>query len=357
MVRRVTLADVSRAAGVGMATVSRALAAQDHPDVNPATRERIRQIAKELGYRPSATARALRSGGYRALSAVVPDQTWGWWEPVIRGAFRVATQEGYQLLVHPIAGIQGGAAAVIEGLANVPTEGVMVFGSADDVAVRDAAERYNLPTVMIDDFAANVVLPTISADNRSGARTAVEHLISQGRRRIAILLAWEGSDYTDKRLAGYFDALDAAGIARDERLIIRCDDAEDESIPTWPRLDQVLEDDVEFDGLFCIADLLAAPALRSLRAGGRSVPRDVSVVGFDDERAAQLLDPPLTSIRQPYDSMGERAVHLLLRSIGGEQIPPSRVELPTKLIVRASSSHAIGERLAPKKTKASPTSR
>lgn len=335
--RRVTLADVSQAAGVGMATVSRALAAHDHPDVNPRTRERVRRIAKELGYRPSATARALRSGGYRALSAVVPDQAWGWWEPVIRGAFRAASQEGYQLLVHPIAGLYGGASSVIEGLVNVPTEGVMVFGSAGDVAVRDAAGRLNLPAVMIDDYAAHVVLPTIAPDNRAGARTAVEHLITQGRRRIAILLAWEEGDFAAQRLAGYFEALDAAGIARDDRLIIRCDDALNESITTWPRLDEIMKQGIEFDGLFCIADLMAAPALRSLRGAGRSVPQDVSVIGFDDERAAQLLDPPLTTIRQPYDSMGERAVHLLLRSISGEQVPLSRIELPTQLVIRQST--------------------
>ncbi len=339
--RRVTLSDVSKAAGVGVATVSRALAGADHPDVNPETRKRVRKVAKELGYRPSATARALRTGAYRSLSVVVPDMAWGWWEPVIRSAYQAAAREGYKLLVHPIAGTEGGVAAVIRDLVNVPTDGVLVFGSAGDTAVRDAADRINLPIAIIDDVATDVVLPTIAANNRSGARLAVEHLISQGRRRIAVLRTAEDGEFVRQRLAGYFDAIKAAGIPRDDRLIVHFAEAMDESVRTWQPLHDLLESALGFDGLFCIADFMAAPAIRTLHAAGRAVPRDVSIVGFDDERAAQLLDPPLTTVRQPYEAMGESAVQLLLRSISGEKLALSRIELDTHLVVRHSTEKSL----------------
>lgn len=341
-VRRVTLADVSRAAGLGMATVSRSLAIHDHPDVNPATRNRVRQIAKDLGYRPSATARALRSGDQRALSFIVSDQGWGWTEQVMRSAFQAATREGYQLFVHPIEGMDRGTIAVMEGLANVPTEGVITSVGVDQVAIIEAAERLNLPVIAIDDYSTHPLLPSFASDNRGGAKAAVEHLIGQGRRRIAVLVAWDEAYYSVQRLAGYFDALDAAGIARDDRLVMRCEAPDDESAITWPSLDEALKRGVEFDGIFCIADLLAAPALRSLHAAGRSVPGDVAMIGFDDERAARLLNPQLSTVRQPYELIGEQVVAALLRSIRGEHVPVTRVELPTELIIRKSSVSAAG---------------
>ncbi|NKF31298.1 LacI family transcriptional regulator, partial [Pseudomonas sp. BGM005] len=124
MPKKTTLADVSKAAGVGMATVSRALG--DHPDVSEATRQRVRGIAAELGYRPSVAARALRTGSFHAISAIVPDAGWGWWEPVVRAAHTAANERGYQLLVHPVDS-SGGLASTVDGLSSIPTEGVIVI--------------------------------------------------------------------------------------------------------------------------------------------------------------------------------------------------------------------------------------
>lgn len=335
--RRATLADVAKAVGLGKATVSRALAVQDHPDVSASTRERVRKVAKDLGYRPSVTARALRSGKFRALSVIVPDEGWGWFEPIVLSAFRAAAAEGYQLLVHPVAGMEGGEAAVVRSLVDVPTEGVIVSGSASDTTLRDAAANINLPIVAIEDRARTVVIPTISVQNRAAARSAVEHLIGLGRQRIAILLPQEEDHYVSERLAGYFDAIDAAELPRDSDLVIRCADEEDGMAVGWPELDQKLRRGVHIDGLFCIGDHLAGPALRSLRVAGLSVPHDAAVVGFDDWSLARLLDPALSTMRQPYTSMGVEAVKTLLRAIQGENVEVARVEFPAELIIRGSS--------------------
>lgn len=343
MPRRVTLADVSRAAGVGVATVSRALG--DHPDVSQATRERIRDMARTLGYRPSASARALRSGDYRALSVIVPDAGWGWWEPVVRAAFKAAASEGYQLMAHPVAGTEGGAAAIVEALVNVPTDGVIVIGVPDQQGVRAACDNIALPAVAIDDTNRDVRFPTISAKNRQGAQLAVQHLIDQGCRSIGLIRPnmeaekadWGDGLFIDQRTLGYQDALSAAGIAVDNALVIDCADPFNESQEHWSGLEAVLSSGRKVDGLFCVADAMAAPALRTLRARGLNVPRDVAVVGFDDERAALLLDPQLTTIRQPYAEMGNFAVELLLRMIQGEDVGRHRHEFNTELIQRCST--------------------
>lgn len=343
MADRVRLTDIARAAGVGVATVSRALG--DHPDVGEATRTRVRAIAQDLGYRPSVAARALRTGGFRAVSVIVPDDAWGWWEPVVRAAFEAAGSAGYRLTAHPVAGAEDGVAAVIEELADVPIDGVIIICVPDQQGARDACDRLALPAIAIDDTSRNLRFPTVSPRNRDGARTLVRHLIARGHHSIAMLRAVLGEDekqwgeglFIDERVAGYREALDAARIPYDGRLVIDCPHPFDEAQPDWPGLDALLKTGPRPDALFCVADMIAAPALRTLRRHGLTVPEDMSVAGFDDERAARLLSPQLTTIRQPYYTMGHKAVELLLRLIDGEALPYERHELDVELIVRGST--------------------
>jgi LacI family transcriptional regulator len=341
MARRVTLTDVSRAAGVGIATVSRAMG--DHPDVSDATRDRIRAVAKELGYRPSAAARALRRGELRTISIIVPNFVWGWWEPVVHACIETASDAGYQVLVHPVAERHGGLAASIDTLTDVPTEGVVVISVPDQQSVREACDRIGIPGVAIDDSSIDIHFASISAANHPGAREVVDHLVSTGRSRIAFLgpTFAEGHDfwgdllYLREREQGYRDALDAAGIPFDERRVIQT--AFDETAPRCPELGALLDEDPEIDAVFCAFDQLAASALRELAARGLHVPEDIAVAGFDDERAAVLVTPQLTTARQPYAEMGRTAAELLLRALSGDAPEVARYEFPTQLIIRAST--------------------
>ncbi|MFC3624438.1 LacI family DNA-binding transcriptional regulator [Microbacterium aurantiacum] len=328
---------MSRAAGVGVATVSRALAPDPHPDVSAAKRERVREAADLLRYRPSGAARALRTGAYHALSIVLPDDAWGWWEPTVRSSFLAAAEEGHHVLVHPIGGRTGGAATAVDSLADVPTDGVLLFGSANDDDVLRASNRLRLPVVTIDDVNENVLFPTLSVDNRAGAQAACEHLIASARRRIVYVGTGSASElFVRERFAGYRDALTAAGLAWDERLVVQSPEAADESIVTLSGVSQLIITGVRFDAVFCEYDLLAAPLLRTLRLAGLRVPEDVAVVGFDDERAAQLLDPQLTTMRQPYGELGHRAVELLLDRIRGNAPTVGRQLIRPTLVQRHS---------------------
>ncbi|WP_336631369.1 MULTISPECIES: LacI family DNA-binding transcriptional regulator [unclassified Microbacterium] len=340
---RPTLSDVAREAAVSSATASRAL--NDHPDVSEVTKQRVREVATRIGFRASRTARALRRGSFRAVSAIVPDLVWGWWEPVLRAASQEAAERGIHLLVHPVAGTEGGLAAVIDSLANVPTEGVIVVSVPDQESVRDACARIGLPVVAIDDTSHAVHVPSIAARNREGARAMVEHLLSIGRRRIAFVGAsadhfgphWGEGRFIGERLSGYHDALTAAGVDIDPSFELGWESPGDETIPTLPELDRLLGTTAGPDAVFCAADLLAAPVLRTLSARGLSVPGDIAVAGFDDERAALLLSPQLTTMRQPYDEMGRVAVEMLTRILAGEPVPVQRHELDTTLVLRAST--------------------
>lgn len=334
--RNVTLADVSRSVGLGIATVSRALAVPPHSDVSESTRTRVREAADRLGYRPSRTARALRVGDYHALSAVVPDDAWGWWEPAVHAAFEEAMKAGYQILVHPVSR-SSGAAAVIESLSNVPTEGVLLFGTASNKEAKERVEHLRLPAVAIDDSTELTYLPTFSADNELGAYIATKYLIDKGRRSIVYLGHTPDVAFAANRERGYRRALEDSGISVCQNMVVRSPDGIDESLEELSEMKAFLSSGQEFDAVLCEYDLLAAPLLRSLAVRGLTVPADVAVVGYDDERAAQLLQPQLTTIRQPYEQLGSAAVRTLLRAINGGFVPDERVLFNPKLIERGSA--------------------
>ncbi len=339
---RATLADVAREAGVGVATVSRAL--NGRPDVSADTTARVREVASALGYRPSGTARALRRGSFSALSVIVPDSDWGWWEPVLRSAASAAGEAGIHLFVHPVGTVEGGPESLIEGLADVPTEGVIAISVPDQRAIRAACDRIGLPVVAIDDSTHSLHLPTVTVDNRGGAQRMTEHLIERGHRRIAFVGAaldelnasWGEGLFIEERLAGHREALEAAGIRSDD-LVLAWGGVGSEGAEIVPPLDDLLAAGTVPDAIFCVADLVAPPVLRTLAAHGLSVPADVAVAGFDDERAALLTAPQLTTMRQPYDDMGRLAVDLLRRAIAGEELPVRRHTLPAILVERKST--------------------
>lgn len=337
---RVALADVARAAEVSIATASRALSPREHPDVSPRTRERLRAVADELGYRPSLAARTFRSRDFHAVSIIVPDGQWGWWEPAVRAAYGAAREQDCNAFVQPTTALRedsGDVADVIAALAGVPTEGVLLFGSAADQRMLASAETLRLPVVAIDNSADEVVVPTLAADSARGVQLAVEHLVGLGRRRIAYVGSGGDLLFQRQRRESHRATLAAAGITADPELIVQDPGADDPSVEVLPAFEALLESGTAVDAVVCEADRSAAPVLRSLRRAGLRVPQDVSVVGFDDSQLALALDPPLTTVHQPYEQLGRDAIELLLEQIAGATAPVGRTLLPPTLTVRSST--------------------
>jgi DNA-binding LacI/PurR family transcriptional regulator len=337
---RVTLADVAKAAGVGVATASRALSPKEHLDVSPATRKRLRAIADELGYRPSLAARAFRSRDFRAVTLVVPDGQWGWWEPAVRAAHAAARSRGVTAFVQPTTAVRresGDVAEVIAGLAEMPTEGVLLFGSAGDARMLDAARAQRLPVVAIDNAADEVLVPTFAVDSRLGVQLGIRHLLDLGRRRIAYVGSGGDLPFHRERREGYRAALEEAGIAPAPELLLADPAADDAATPYLSAVEELLTSGAEVDAMLCESAGGAAPVLRSLRRVGRSVPEDVAVVGFDGSAVAVALDPPLTSVRQPFEQLGTEAMDLLLSVVGGVDAPVGRRVLTPSLVVRSST--------------------
>jgi DNA-binding LacI/PurR family transcriptional regulator len=173
----------------------------------------------------------------------------------------------------------------------------------------------------------------VDADNRAGGAAAVEHLISHGRRRLAVLTGPQDMASGRDRLDGARDALSTAGLDR-AGLVVAFGDYSEESGERAMR--EVLGTGVVPDAVFAASDLMAVGALRVLRETGLRVPDDVALVGFDDSPVCRHTDPALTSVNQPVEEMGRVMADLLLALIAGEAVPPQTV-LPTRLVVRASA--------------------
>jgi DNA-binding LacI/PurR family transcriptional regulator len=189
-----------------------------------------------------------------------------------------------------------------------------------------------VPTVLVGQPVGLDPVNRVDADNRGGAREAVNHLIERGRRRIAPITGAQDMGVGVDRLAGYHDALAEADLSNG--LIAYGDFSEDAGVKGMREL---LECEPDLDAVFTASDPMAIGAMRVLKEHGRRIPDDVAVVGFDDSPPARHTEPPLTSVHQPLEAMGREMARLLHLRIKGEAPERPTVILETHLVVRESS--------------------
>ena len=330
--KRPTINDIARRAGLSKASVSRALNGKQ--DVDPETRKRVLKLAAQMGYVPSASARALSNGRSSSLGLLVPTLTWPWILEVLRGVAEEIEQSGYSLILYTTSGgedserefmAQVGPAGAVDGLVLV-----IPLGMLDYI---ERLAKGGLPIVAVDDRGHYPDLPTVATTNIEGGRTATSHLIDQGRKRIAMLNGPHDFGCNRDRLAGYKSALQQAGLRFDPGRVMDSDFKETGGASAMAAL---LEADPRLDAVFVANDVMAFGAMRAIRNAGRRVPDDVAVVGFDDIPASAMTHPPLTTVRQPLYEMGRTAASMVMAAVRGESIA-KRVELPTSLVIRDSS--------------------
>jgi LacI family transcriptional regulator len=326
-VRRITIDDIARAAGLAKATVSRAL--NGRGEVHPSTRERVLQTASELGYVPQAAAHALRTGRSRCLGLLLPSVQWPWLVDVLQGVADAVSDAGYTLLLFSTAkGEQAEREFVTKVLPSRPMDGLLLIVPPGLIpSIRDLA-AHGLPVVVVDDRGHPAELPSVSSANESGALLATRHLLQLGRRRIAVVAGPMSFGCCRDRLSGYRSALDDAGVPFDPSLVVTADFT---TAGGRAAVAELVDD--SYDAVFAMNDLMAIGALDVL---GDRVPAEVSVVGFDDIAAAELTRPKLTTVRQPLYEMGQTAVALALEAIESGTSAARNVTLPTTLVVRQS---------------------
>ncbi|MGC4974225.1 LacI family DNA-binding transcriptional regulator [Streptomyces sp. DT199] len=328
---RPVMADVARMAGVSKQTVSRVL--NDHPAVRPETREAVSEAMRTLGYRPSRSARSLASGRTRMLGVISFDAA-RYGPASILTAINTAAQEaGY--LVSSIALDTADRATVVEAVNRLSAEGADgVIAIAPQLWVgRTLAETTDLGTpLVVLESPLDASTPLVTGDSRTGARKATEHLLALGHTTVWHIAGPAGWTSADHRLTSWRATLRAAGAAVPEPLV------GDWSADSGYDLGRRLARRPEVTAVFASNDQMALGLLHALHESGRSVPGDVSVVGYDDIPEAAHFLPPLTTVRTDFAEIGTRSLHLLLDRIDGPgERPRTDTLVPVDLVTRASS--------------------
>jgi len=330
---RPTLEAVAARAGVGRGTVSRVV--NGSPKVSPEAREAVLRAIDELGYVPNHAARTLvtrRTDTVALFVSESEERVFGepYFAGIIRGISAGLAGTGLQLLL-AIAQSADDHARFERYLTAHHVDGVLLISLHGGDPLPRHLEDSDVPTVLGGAPVGVEPVSCVDADNRGGARQAVEHLIGLGRRRVATITGPQDMRVGVDRLGGYRDVLSAAGLPE----LVGVGDFSEESGERAMR--ELLARAPDLDGVFAASDPMAVGAMRVLKEHGRRIPADVALVGFDDSATARHTDPPLTSVHQPLEAMGREMARLLVARIRREPIEHSMVILDTHLVTRASS--------------------
>ncbi|GLP69640.1 LacI family transcriptional regulator [Streptomyces sp. TUS-ST3] len=323
------MTEVARAAGVSQKTVSRVVNGEPH--VSPEVRDRVLRAVQELGYRPNNAARALLLGRYRRIGVVSLGSALYGPATLLLALERAMHRAGYSFA---LAGTLEGqpVQVAVETLLEQGVDGIVLSEPIDDgTPLRVSAD---LPVVSLGEGVevGQGESAVVGADGFVAARTATEHLLALGHRTVWHIPGphdwWAARD----RLRGWREALAAAG-APEPPLPVEGDWSPASGYAAGRRLAELSD----VTAVFAANDDMAIGALRAFTEAGLSVPGDVSVVGFDDIPAAAFLSPPLTTVRQDFTAVADRAVDVLTAMIEGSPAPAERTDIATELTVRASS--------------------
>jgi len=330
---RIKMSDIARLAGVSTSTVSRALSG--HKSIPQPLREQIVALAHAQGYAINQAARSLRLQQTHVIGVIVPlGHEAGqlisdpfFLEMIGRLADEITGRDYEVLLKKVVAPRPGWLEQIVQ---SHKSDGLLVIGQSDQHETLNAVASTYRPMVVWGGALDDQHYCTVGTDNIAGAQLATEHLIGLGRRRIAFLGAPEAPEVGLRR-EGYLRALAKAGLKPQPELSAAAHFTVETAQAT---VRDLIESGVAFDAVFAASDLIAITAIQALVEAGRSVPGDVSVVGFDDIALARHVAPALTTVRQDLATGARSMVDLLFRQIAGEDV--SSVFMPPQLIIRGS---------------------
>ncbi|QNP73680.1 LacI family DNA-binding transcriptional regulator [Streptomyces roseirectus] len=326
---RPTSRDVAQAAGVSQAAVSLVLGDKWRGRVAETTAERVRQAARDLGYRPNLAARNLRLGHTRTVLLVVPALTTEFFAGVYTGAARVAAQHGFGVVLYPSPEGVGPARDPFAS-AQTALDGVIASSMAADALTAIRGDQ--LPLVMLDsDPHGSLGAATVNLDIADGTRQVADHLLGLGHRHF-LHLAADVPSWTFQVRA---DAL-ATRLATVPGTTLRTAHAPIAIEGARDALVQALQHGPHPTAVVCDDDKLAAGAYKALRRLGLRIPDDLSVTGLDDLALATAIDPELTTVRLDAELFGERGMHTLLAVLDGRS--PGQDDIPVHLVVRGSTA-------------------
>ncbi len=347
---RVTMKDIASQLNVSVTTVSRAMA--DKPDISPEMKQRVLELAREKGYVKSALGRGLVTGFSGAVGCVVRTPADAVGGSILEGVEDVATEKEIAVMIASSRLDMEREIAAIDRFDSYGVAGILVLCSQSYPETKSRLGMLRSPTVFVSSDEPGFGAKTVRADNLSGSASAVSHLIELGHRRIAHLsvgmhLAVQGETSLEERLTfegqqrytGYRKALADHGLPFDPRWVVAIEDSREGG---ERGIQQVLGLEPRPTAVFCFDDEIALGAMATLARLGLHVPRDLSVVGFDDIPIAAWVSPTLTTVRQPLREIGRFAMETVLDMLAERPCADETV-FPCELVLRGSTAPPLSE--------------
>ena len=330
----VSIADVAKLAGVSPTTVSHALSGKRK--VSPDVQARVRAAVEELGYTPGRTAQSLASGRTRILGLIVPDIGNGYFAELAQGVEQSATLGGYNVLLCTTGFDHERERQALEMIRSRAVDGVVYAAGAPPSNSELSRLLGNLPLVLVDEEIAGAEVTAFVSDNRTGGELAAKHLLELGHREVFVLEANADLVSSRERVRGFCEVWTAAG-APAPRVVSGGFTHQGGRTAIEPHGEAFTSGG--YTGLFAVNDLMALGAVDHLTSIGIEIPRDVSVVGFDDIIPTRYSRPRLTTVRQDVAALGGAAVDALVAELNQTgELDGRRHVYPVELVVRDSTS-------------------
>ncbi len=330
--QNITIIDVAKEAGVSFATVSRVL--NDGVNVKPEKRERVQRAIKRLGYTTNLQARSLRGGRSQLIGLLVRDLGTAYIGEIIRGVDSELAENKYDVMLYTTHRRQTKENEYVTALTRGMTDGLLLVLPRHPAGYLKTLRQRKFPYVLIDHQGIDERGPAVGAANRAGAYDATRYLLALGHRRIGFITGSMDLGCAQERLDGYRAALQDHGVAADAELVREGNFQQPGGFQAAMELMNLPHAPT---AIFGSNDVMAFGVMEAARERGKKIPDDISIIGFDDIPQAAQVHPPLTTIRQPLEEMGRRAVRMLLEIIQNPDQAAAKIELPTELVVREST--------------------
>jgi LacI family transcriptional regulator len=337
--RAVTLRELAREVGVSPSTVSRVLNRDPNVRVSATSRSRILDLAAAKGYRPNRLARSLKLQRTNVIGMLIPDITNPLFSALFRAVDEVASAAGYHVILCNTGDSGVRLQQHLEALSEGHVDGLLIATARRSDPVIETLRVRRLPYILVSRRSDSSAEAWVIPDDRRGAHLAVKHLVQLGHRRIAHIAGFMEVSRSSDRLEGYREAMDSFNL---EPLVWLTPAAGLDEAAGEMGLKELLKSSTRPTAIFTANDLAAVGVIAHARQLGLAVPRDLSVIGCDDIPMSKHIEPALTTVRYPFEAVGQLATGYLIRHIAGEareDESPPQIALPLELIVRQSTAN------------------
>ena len=326
-----TIKDVAELAGVSIATVSRVV--KGNGNVSPKTAAKVTSAIKQLNYHPNALARQLKHQCTNNIIIIIPDISNTFFHEILHGIEETAERNDMHILIADMHNKTSIEEYYLRALMQKEVDGIISFSAnVAQQLLKQAANDF--PLVIACQYLDSIDIPSITIDNVAAAKEICNHLIASGKKNIAHLTALPNFLLYQDRLDGYTASLRENGLDFRAGLIRYCSP----NIKSgYEQTLSLLDSGIYFDSIFAAGDTMAIGAIRALKERGISIPDECAVAGFDDIEMSSLIDPPLTTIRQPKYQIGCDAMNMLISLIRGSHIAKRNIVAEHQLVIRQSS--------------------